>query len=464
MHINDAEQKERQTRLRKIGWILALLFILIRTAIGFWLNVPAAQALGITCVKADQRLNIGPADQKIISIPKQGCEEIALSQPFHGDGTPAYDLVLYESYAPKPDHIDLDWIELQVSADGQDWKTAFTWSSDKNSANNSNIASYATDKDGASDNEKIPVSALYGKPIRTGILIDIDQLVPPGDYAYIRIVSPPDSTEAAQVDAIEILTEPLHRPTPTPESPTPISPTPTDTPTNTPVTPTDTPTNTPVTPTDTPTNTPVPPTNTPVPPTNTPVTPSNTPRPRATSKPPVQSPTPVPPSVTPSQTLTSVPSTPTASTTSVPASATPNRSVPGLSTSSATATLVTQTSITPTLTTSATTSTIPSVTPTIVGAETSESLTATAQGTNTATPTASPTPAPMSHACQVQPVSWGGWLWFFFKCMSLGQRMLWQIKLGALTSIILMLFFLIGKRFAQPLRLLRDKFDRWLDR
>ncbi|MBS1965846.1 MAG: hypothetical protein JST60_08530, partial [Chloroflexi bacterium SZAS-1] len=337
MPVTNELEKERQRRLRKLGWILALLFILIRTAIGFWLNVPPARAssqppapaLTKPCTKNNSRINIGLPDKNVASIAKDSCIEVALQQPFHGSGNNDYDMVLYESYAPKPDHIDLDWVELQISSDGQNWETAFVWSKGS-TASNTNIASYANDKDGALDNERIPVTDLYGDPIRTGILIDIDQL-PPGDYTYIRILSPPGSSESAQVDSIEILSVPEHHPTPTSapqNTPTPTKSSDEHTPTPTPVPPTDTsvpptdtstptpeltstPTNTPVPPTDTPTATSVPPTDTPLP-TDTPVPPTDTPT--NTSVPPTDAPTntSVPPTNTPTATpVPPKPKTPT---------------------------------------------------------------------------------------------------------------------------------------------------------
>jgi hypothetical protein len=39
----------------------------------------------------------------------------------------------------------------------------------------------------------------------TGIGIDLDGVVPPGTYPYIRIISPSDSGDGVDVDAIEIL-------------------------------------------------------------------------------------------------------------------------------------------------------------------------------------------------------------------------------------------------------------------
>ncbi|MCG3209267.1 MAG: hypothetical protein FOGNACKC_02888 [Anaerolineae bacterium] len=236
---------------------------------------------------ADGPLNFGPGDGQILDIEAGHCIDVMLSIPIIGNGNLSPDFVFYERLVPGEGVIYLDWIELQLSPDRVHWVTVFEWG-DNDPANTaySSIAAYGRDEDGEADNEHIPSGDLYGDPISSGILIDIDTLSLEGPFEYLRIISPADGHDPAQIDAIEFLmtkdstptsiptatlvplmsetsTPELSTPTPEPPTPTPESPTPTSTPTPEPPTPT------PESPTPTSTPTPEPPTPTPESPTPT---------------------------------------------------------------------------------------------------------------------------------------------------------------------------------------------------
>ncbi len=159
-------------------------------------------------------LNFGPGDGDILEIEAGRCLDVVLVTPIAGDGDLTPDFVFYERLVPKDSVIYLDWVELQLSQDGVTWVTTFEWG-DGDPANtaNANIAPYGQDEDGEIDNEPIPSHDLYGDPVPSGILIDVDVLGLVGPFGYLRIISPVDGDDPAQIDAIEPLTA---MPTPTP--------------------------------------------------------------------------------------------------------------------------------------------------------------------------------------------------------------------------------------------------------
>jgi hypothetical protein len=152
-------------------------------------------------------LNFGPGDGQILDVEAGRCVDVALPTPIAGDGNPSPDFVFYERLVPDESTIYLDWVELQLSQDGMVWATAFEWG-DNDPANtaNASIAAYGQDEDGEADNEHIPSHDLYGDPVSSGILIDIDVLGLVGAFGHLRIISPADGGDPAQIDAIEILT------------------------------------------------------------------------------------------------------------------------------------------------------------------------------------------------------------------------------------------------------------------
>jgi len=119
------------------------------------------------------------------------------------NGTP--DLVYYEKLAA-PTHVDLDWVQVEISSDGVTWYQVFYWGappSDTNTNVDLNLVGDLCQVAGIpteTDNCSIPIGRLYNS---TGITIDVDGLVPPGNYPWIRISSPPGSLNGADVDAIQ---------------------------------------------------------------------------------------------------------------------------------------------------------------------------------------------------------------------------------------------------------------------
>lgn len=117
-------------------------------------------------------------------------------------GETSYDLVLYE--LPSGTGIMMDHVILQVS-DGYNWYTIFNWgdgSADTNSnLDISNIAVGGAEDDNRDFSTSPASDILYNG---TGVAINLDGVVPNGNYLYIRIVSPA-SIDGSDVDAIEVL-------------------------------------------------------------------------------------------------------------------------------------------------------------------------------------------------------------------------------------------------------------------
>lgn len=117
-----------------------------------------------------------------------------------------WDLVFYEW--PYVGGIQLDYIYLDLSADGVTWYRTFAWDGVPGGVSGTNIDSYATDGNGEQENESIPSSALYPStlPTNTGIAIDIGPWTLPGyAYRYVRFSYPPGGTDAGQIDAVQRL-------------------------------------------------------------------------------------------------------------------------------------------------------------------------------------------------------------------------------------------------------------------
>jgi hypothetical protein len=89
--------------------------------------------------------------------------------------------------------------------DGTNWYTVFNWGNniaDTNSNMDFNILPNPQVPE-ETDQRDIPTSALYPP---TGIAIDVDAMVPPGTYSYIRFTAPPgDSDNQTEIDAVEVL-------------------------------------------------------------------------------------------------------------------------------------------------------------------------------------------------------------------------------------------------------------------
>jgi hypothetical protein len=127
------------------------------------------------------------------------------------NGDPEWDVVYYE--LPAQTGILLDWVIVQIS-DGTNWYTIFNWGdniADVNTNMNFNIlpppviTSYPPEE---TDQRDIPGTSLYtsSNGRSTGIAIDIDSIVPPGTYSYIRFYAPANDVDGhMEIDAIEVL-------------------------------------------------------------------------------------------------------------------------------------------------------------------------------------------------------------------------------------------------------------------
>jgi hypothetical protein len=123
---------------------------------------------------------------------------------------PSYDLVFYEREDPDtPGTIALDWIVIEVGpSSAGPWMTIFTWG-DNAVDSNTNIGAAGYGAAGELDNHPIPMTdpPLYGSPpFVTGIAIDVDAVVPPGVYQWVRIRSPlGGDNDPAEVDALQVI-------------------------------------------------------------------------------------------------------------------------------------------------------------------------------------------------------------------------------------------------------------------
>jgi uncharacterized repeat protein (TIGR01451 family) len=136
---------------------------------------------------------------------------LTLNTTLIANGDPDPDLVFYEYSiaAIQPDYFDgimLDWIVIEIS-DGNNWYRIFYWGDNLTDTNTNVDYTLLTlppaSSDPEEDQRRILSTDLY---ISTGITIDIDSLVPPGTYTFIRFYAPPGDVDGqAEIDAIEIL-------------------------------------------------------------------------------------------------------------------------------------------------------------------------------------------------------------------------------------------------------------------
>ncbi len=115
---------------------------------------------------------------------------------------PGWDLAYYE--LPAGNGVLLDWIIIQIS-DGTNWYTVFNWGDNLADTNTNmdfnTLSNPETPQE--RDQRDIPSAELYNS---TGIAIDLDSVVPPGTYPYIRFIAPPGDVDShTEIDAIEVL-------------------------------------------------------------------------------------------------------------------------------------------------------------------------------------------------------------------------------------------------------------------
>jgi len=135
--------------------------------------------------------------------------DIRLGKPLQVNGNPGWDLIYYEW--PQASGILMDAVELYVSVDGITWfGPILSWGVNPAADSNTNIpvpllTNPPGNCAGEPDNCEIASSLLYNN---TGVAIDVDGMVPPGTYYYLRIYSPPnppDNGDGTELDAIQIL-------------------------------------------------------------------------------------------------------------------------------------------------------------------------------------------------------------------------------------------------------------------
>jgi len=139
-------------------------------------------------------------DGVIYNLPAGGTLTLGINLVVNGH--PGWDLVYYER--PAGSGVFLDWVIVEIS-DGTNWYTIFNWGNnvaDTNTNMDFNILSNPQVPE-EPDQRDIPTAELYNS---TGIAIDLDSIVPPGTYPYIRFIAPPgDIDNHMEIDAIQVL-------------------------------------------------------------------------------------------------------------------------------------------------------------------------------------------------------------------------------------------------------------------
>ena len=141
-------------------------------------------------------------DGVVYILPTGGSLTLNINLVANGDGS--YDLVYYERPSPGGTGVFLDWVIVEIG-DGTNWYTVFYWGNnladtnsnmDFNSLPNPQVPEETDQRD-------IPTSALYNG---TGIAINVDAIVPPGTYTYVRFTAPAgDADNQMEIDAVEVL-------------------------------------------------------------------------------------------------------------------------------------------------------------------------------------------------------------------------------------------------------------------
>ena len=135
-------------------------------------------------------------------------QTLTLNTNLTANGDAAWDLVFYEySVSPMFEGIWLDWIIIEIS-DGNNWYRVFNWGDNARDTNTNVDYVILTVPVTPPDPEEVdqrPIATgdLYNG---TGVAINIDGLVPLGNYTFIRFYAPTGDVDGgAEIDALEIL-------------------------------------------------------------------------------------------------------------------------------------------------------------------------------------------------------------------------------------------------------------------
>jgi hypothetical protein len=170
---------------------------------------PYTTTTNVTCTGVPDCGNAqGPPNESAANIPELTGELVFDFGVGHGimDGS-GPDFIFYEwpvdGVWPSAAGILLDFVKIELSADGTNWYTVFNWDGIAGGVAGTNIdVPYAAD--GEQDNEAIPPGALYST---TGITIDIGPWTPAGySFHLVRFTCPAGGDgDPAQVDAVQRL-------------------------------------------------------------------------------------------------------------------------------------------------------------------------------------------------------------------------------------------------------------------
>lgn len=153
--------------------------------------------------------NVGETRDGVSDVIDEGDSlTLRFSTPLVVNGHGGYDLVYYER--PNGAGIAMDIVGLEVG-DGNNWYRIFYWGDEAADTNsNMDISVIGGSENDNRDFTSPPAGFLYNG---TGVLIELDGIVPPGTYPYIRIISPPapgypngtNIDGGCELDAIAIL-------------------------------------------------------------------------------------------------------------------------------------------------------------------------------------------------------------------------------------------------------------------
>jgi len=164
-------------------------------------GTPTATQTPVTVPTDPTPAEIGTApDGVIYNLPAGATLTLGINLVVNGHS--GWDLVYYER--PAGSGVFLDWVIVEIS-DGNNWYTVFYWGNniaDTNTNMDFNILSNPQIPE-EPDQRDIPAAELYNS---TGIAINLDGVVPPGTYSYIRFFAPPgDVVNKMEIDAIQAL-------------------------------------------------------------------------------------------------------------------------------------------------------------------------------------------------------------------------------------------------------------------